>query len=155
MSVSTAIAFAFALLSTTLASLAYLRENDAAAALPALTLRHPLQSLRLLLTDRAWLLGFAMESGGFLFYAAALALAPLALVQSIAAGGHRPARLSLGAPRRGTSGLSQADRRGRGRLRSRRAGDLTRQRQRRRRPQRLDARSAAVDRRNGRARRRR
>jgi hypothetical protein len=87
MSVSTAIAFAFALLSTTLASLAYLREHDAAAALPALTLRHPLQSLRLLLTDRAWLLGFAMESGGFLFYAAALALAPLALVQSIAAGG--------------------------------------------------------------------
>jgi hypothetical protein len=87
MSVSTAIAFAFALLSTTLASLAYLREHDAAAALPALTLRHPLQSLRLLLTDRAWLLGFAMESGGFLFYAAALALAPLALVQGIAAGG--------------------------------------------------------------------
>jgi hypothetical protein len=59
MSVSTAIAFAFALLSTTLASLAYLREHDAAAALPALTLRHPLQSLRLLLTDRAWLLGLA------------------------------------------------------------------------------------------------
>src|SRR5258708_30064210 len=87
MSVQTAIAFAFALLSTTLVSLAYLREHDAAAALPALSMRRPLQSLRLLLADRSWLLGFAMESGGFLFYAAALALAPLALVQSIAAGG--------------------------------------------------------------------
>jgi hypothetical protein len=87
MSVATAIAFAFALLSTTLISLAYLREHDAAAALPALSMRRPLQSLRLMLADRSWTLGFAMESGGFLFYAAALALAPLALVQSIAAGG--------------------------------------------------------------------
>lgn len=87
MSVATAIAFALALLSTTLTSLAYLREHKAAAALPALSLRRPLQSLRLLVTDRGWLLGFAMESGGFLLYAAALALAPLALVQSIAAGG--------------------------------------------------------------------
>lgn len=33
------------------------------------------------------MVGFAMESTGFLFYAAALALASLALVQSIAAGG--------------------------------------------------------------------
>ncbi len=87
MSADTAIAFVLALASTTLASLAYLREHDAAAALPALTLRHPLQSLRLLLTDRGWLLGFAMEGGGFALYAAALALAPLALVQGIAAGG--------------------------------------------------------------------
>lgn len=86
MSVATAIAFLLALLSATLASLAYLREHDAAAALPALTLRHPLQSLRLLLTDRSWLLGFAMEGGGFALYAVALALAPLALVQSVAAG---------------------------------------------------------------------
>src|SRR5262245_66363374 len=50
-------------------------------------MRRPLQSIRLLLSDRSWLLGFAMESGGFLLYVAALALAPLSLVQSIAAGG--------------------------------------------------------------------
>jgi hypothetical protein len=87
MSAGTAIAFVLALGSTTLASLAYLREHDAAAALPALSLRRPLQSLQLLLGDRSWLLGFAMEGGGFALYAAALALAPLALVQSIAAGG--------------------------------------------------------------------
>jgi len=35
---------------------------------------------RLLLTSRAWLRGFAMESGGFGLYVGALALAPLALV---------------------------------------------------------------------------
>jgi hypothetical protein len=50
-------------------------------------MRRPLHSLKLLLDDRSWLLGFAMETGGFLLYAAALALASLALVQSIGAGG--------------------------------------------------------------------
>jgi hypothetical protein len=73
--------------SATLTNVAYLREHDAAASLPALSLRRPLHSLRLLLTDRSWMLGFAMESGGFASYAAALALAPLAVVQSIGAGG--------------------------------------------------------------------
>src|SRR5437763_9007903 len=50
-------------------------------------MRRPLHSLHLLVADRSWMLGFGMESGGFALYAAALALAPLALVQSIAAGG--------------------------------------------------------------------
>jgi MFS family permease len=87
MSISTAVALALALVSTTLTNLAYLREHDAAAALPVLSMRRPLHSIRLLLADRSWLLGFAMETGGFLLYAAALALASLALVQSIGAGG--------------------------------------------------------------------
>jgi hypothetical protein len=76
-----------ALASATLTNLAYLREHDAAADLPVLCMRRPLQSARLLLGDPSWLLGFAMESGGFLLYAAALVLASLSLVQSIAAGG--------------------------------------------------------------------
>jgi hypothetical protein len=83
----TVIAIVLAAVSTTLTNIAYLREHDAAAALPCLSIRRPLQSLRLLLTDRSWLTGFAMESGGFASYAVALALAPLALVQSIGAGG--------------------------------------------------------------------
>jgi hypothetical protein len=87
MSISTAVALVLALLSTTITNLAYLREHDAAAALPVLSMRRPLHSLRLLLADRSWLLGFAMETGGFLLYAAALALASLAVVQSIGAGG--------------------------------------------------------------------
>jgi MFS family permease len=87
MSVSTVIALMLALVSTTLTNLAYLREHDAAAELPVLCMRRPLQSALLLLRDRSWMLGFAMETAGFLLYAAALALASLALVQSIAAGG--------------------------------------------------------------------
>jgi hypothetical protein len=85
--VATVVALFLALASTTLTNLAYLREHDAAAGLPCLSMRRPLHSARLLLRNRGWLLGFAMESGGFLLYAAALALASLALVQSIAAGG--------------------------------------------------------------------
>jgi hypothetical protein len=86
-SAETAIALALALLSTTLTNIAYLREHDAAAELPVLSLRRPLHSAHLLLSDRSWMLGFAMETGGFLLYAAALALASLALVQSVVAGG--------------------------------------------------------------------
>ena len=76
-----------AFVSAVVINLAYLREHEAAAALPALSLRHPLRSVRLLVGDRAWLFGFAMESVGFLIYVIALALAPLSLVQSISAGG--------------------------------------------------------------------
>jgi hypothetical protein len=76
-----------ALVSTTVTNVGCLHEHDAAAALPCLSIRRPLHSVTLLLTSRLWDLGFAMEAGGFLLYASALALAPLSLVQSIAAGG--------------------------------------------------------------------
>jgi hypothetical protein len=84
---STAVALGLALASTVLINLAYLREHDAAAALPVLSIRRPLQSAWVLLSDRSWLVGFAMETTGFLLYVAALALGSLALVQSVAAGG--------------------------------------------------------------------
>ena len=87
MSASTAIALALALVSTTLTNLAYVLEHDAAAAMPVLSMRRPVQSALILLRNRTWMLGFGMESGGFLLYAAALALASLALVQSVTAGG--------------------------------------------------------------------
>jgi hypothetical protein len=87
LNVETAVALILALASTTLTNVAYLREHDAAAALPALSLRRPLHSAEVLLSDRSWLAGFALESGGFALYVAALALAPLTLVQSVAAGG--------------------------------------------------------------------
>jgi hypothetical protein len=87
METTTAVAFVLAVVSTTLVNLAYLREHEAVTALPALRMRRPVESARVLLANRRWLLGFAMETTGFLLYAVALALAPLALVQSIAAGG--------------------------------------------------------------------
>jgi hypothetical protein len=87
MHVSTIVGLVLALASTTLISLAYLREHGAAAGLPALSLKRPLRSAKLLLSSREWLVGFAMETCGFGLYVAALALAELALVQSVAAGG--------------------------------------------------------------------
>ena len=87
MSAATITGLGLALASAILINLAYLREHDAAADLPVLSMRRPLQSARLLLGDRSWLRGFAMETGGFLLYVAALVLAPLSLVQSISAGG--------------------------------------------------------------------
>ena len=87
MHASTVTGLVLALCSTVLISLSYLQEHGAVAGLPALSLRRPVRSARLLFTSRAWLRGFAMESGGFGLYVAALALAPLALVQSVAAGG--------------------------------------------------------------------
>ncbi|HEY3550728.1 MAG TPA: hypothetical protein VGK69_06735 [Gaiellaceae bacterium] len=87
MSGETLAGLVLAFVSAGLINIAYLQEHDAAADLPALSMRRPIQSARLLLGDSSWLLGFAMESGGFLLYAVALALAPLSLVQSIGAGG--------------------------------------------------------------------
>jgi hypothetical protein len=81
------IGLALALASTTLTNLAYSREHDAAAHLPVLSMRRPIHSVHLLLTNRDWLLGFSMETTGFLCYAGALALVSLALVQSVGAGG--------------------------------------------------------------------
>src|SRR5262249_14359356 len=66
---------------------AYVREHDAAAAAPMLTLRHPLRSAGVLLRNREWVTAFAIETVGFLAFVAALALAPLALVAALAAGG--------------------------------------------------------------------
>ncbi|MGH2971354.1 MAG: hypothetical protein ACRDNM_03995 [Gaiellaceae bacterium] len=87
MSTQTGIAVALALGATALTNVAYLREHDAVAGLPELSAAHPLRSARHLLNDRSWLGGFALESTGFALYVVALALAPLTLVQSLAAGG--------------------------------------------------------------------
>jgi hypothetical protein len=95
-------------LTTTLASAlalnwGYLREHDAASRLPSVSISRPLRSARLLLGSRRWLTGFAAEVVGWGLYVLALALAPLALVQAVSAGGigilaalvsgFRPARL--------------------------------------------------------------
>ena len=68
-------------------SWAWIREHDAAAAMPPLSVRRPRESLLLLLRNRQWLKGFAAETTGFFCYVGAVALAPLALVQSLSAGG--------------------------------------------------------------------
>ena len=77
------VAFASALVT----NMAYSLEHDAAAALPPLSPRHPFLSAKLLLGDRRWLVAFAAETAGWLMYVAALRLAPLSLVQAVAASG--------------------------------------------------------------------
>jgi drug/metabolite transporter (DMT)-like permease len=77
------VAFASALVTNT----AYSLEHDAAAALPPLSPRRPFRSAKLLLRDRRWMIAFGAETAGWLMYVAALRLAPLALVQSVAASG--------------------------------------------------------------------
>lgn len=77
------VAFAAALVT----NMAYSLEHDAVAALPPLSPRRPLRSVRLLLGDRRWLRAFAAETAGWLMYVAALRLAPLSLVQAVGASG--------------------------------------------------------------------
>jgi hypothetical protein len=77
------LAFASAIVTNT----AYSLEHDAAASLPPLSPRRPFRSARLLLRDHRWVIAFGVETAGWLMYVAALRLAPLALVQSVAASG--------------------------------------------------------------------
>jgi hypothetical protein len=65
----------------------WLEQHGAARELPRLTLRRPLTSLRTLFCDRTWVVGFSVGLGGWALYVAALALAPLSLVQATSAGG--------------------------------------------------------------------
>jgi hypothetical protein len=81
------IGLVFAFVSAIITNTAYSLEHDAAAALPPLSPRRPLQSASVLLRDRRWVLAFVAESAGWLMYVAALRLAPLALVQSVVASG--------------------------------------------------------------------
>jgi hypothetical protein len=65
----------------------YFVQHGVASALPPLTLRRPLASLWLLFGNLRWVVGFFVGIGGWVLYVAALALAPLSLVQAASAGG--------------------------------------------------------------------
>ena len=76
-----------ALASTLALNWGWVVQHEAASALPALTLKRPVHSLALLFRNRAWVIGFFTGIGGWALYVVALALAPLSLVQAVAAGG--------------------------------------------------------------------
>jgi hypothetical protein len=78
---------ALALLSAVALNWGWLEQHGATQGLPPLSGRRPVQSLRLLFGDRTWLVGFVVGLAGWAFYVAALALAPLSLVQATSAGG--------------------------------------------------------------------
>jgi hypothetical protein len=85
--VTLAAALALALASAITLNWGYVAQHGAASALPPLSARRPVASLRKLFTHRRWLAGFAAGLGGWVLYVAALALAPLSLVQATSAGG--------------------------------------------------------------------
>ena len=81
------IGLALSLASAVTISWAYTREHDADSDLPPLSARRPLESVAALVRSRAWLIGFAAETSGWIVYLVALRLAPLALVQTVGAAG--------------------------------------------------------------------
>jgi uncharacterized membrane protein len=66
---------------------AWIAQHTITSTLPRLTVRRPIWSLKLLFTQRRWLLAFVVGVGGWAFYILALKLAPLSLVQAVSAGG--------------------------------------------------------------------
>lgn len=78
---------ALALASAVALNWGFFAQHGAASELPPLTLRKPVASLLSLVRDLSWLLGFLAGVGGWVLYLAALALAPLSLVQAASAGG--------------------------------------------------------------------
>ena len=94
---------ALALASTVALNRGWLVQHDAVPALPRLSLRRPLQALRRSSRARAGLAGFVAGLAGWAVYIAALALAPLSLVQAVSAGGI--GLLAFAAGRRRGAGL--------------------------------------------------
>jgi hypothetical protein len=85
--VEISIGLLLALVSAVAVNWAYSREHDAAAGMPAFSVRRPLRFLSLLVADRGWLVGLATETAGWLVYVVALRLAPISLVQAVCASG--------------------------------------------------------------------
>ena len=82
-----ALALVLTIVSACALDLGYLLQHSVASSVPTLSLRRPVASVRSLLVERRWLLGFGVQGGGFVLYVVALGLAPLSLVQATAAGG--------------------------------------------------------------------
>jgi hypothetical protein len=76
-----------ALLAAMALNVSYFVQHGATNAMVSLSVRHPLTSARLLVTNRQWMLGYGAGWIGWGLYIAALSLAPLSLVQSVSAGG--------------------------------------------------------------------
>jgi hypothetical protein len=87
MSSAPAAGLVLALGSTAALNWGFFTQHGAAGAMPPLSVRRPLASLRLLAASRRWLAGFLVGLAGWALYVAALKLAPLSLVQAVSAGG--------------------------------------------------------------------
>ncbi|MGI8622102.1 MAG: hypothetical protein ACR2NB_01135 [Solirubrobacteraceae bacterium] len=76
-----------ALACAVVASLGFLFKQKGAAGAPAVQWRHPVRSTAGLFANRWWTLGILVAMAAWALHVAALALAPISLVQSVIAGG--------------------------------------------------------------------
>jgi hypothetical protein len=85
--VSMTLGILFALACSLVTNLGFLCKHRGACAAAAVDVRRPLRSLRALLRSGWFALGMAVAGGAWVFHAAALAFAPLSIVQVVLAGG--------------------------------------------------------------------
>ncbi len=77
----------FALVTSLAAVIAFLMKHRGVAAAPAVEIRRPVRTSLALFRSKWYLLGMLVAVGSWGFHVAALALAPISLVQSVIAGG--------------------------------------------------------------------
>jgi multidrug transporter EmrE-like cation transporter len=65
----------------------FLFKHRGACAAPAVDMRHPLRSGRSLFASKMFAIGMLIASGAWIFHVAAMAVAPLSVVQAVLAGG--------------------------------------------------------------------
>ena len=87
MSAPVALGLVLALCCSVVALLGFLFKQRGAVDAPAVELKHPWRSTKALFANRWWTLGIVVATGAWVFHVAALALAPISLVQSVIAGG--------------------------------------------------------------------
>jgi hypothetical protein len=65
----------------------FLFKHRGACEAPAVDIRHPLRSAKALFSSRLFAIGMLIASGAWIFHVAAMAVAPLSVVQAVLAGG--------------------------------------------------------------------
>src|SRR5437588_12390552 len=76
-----------ALLCALVTNLGFLYKHRGACAAAPVDIRHPLRSARGLFSSRWFAIGMAVAVGAWLFHVAALAVAPMSVIQVVLAGG--------------------------------------------------------------------
>jgi drug/metabolite transporter (DMT)-like permease len=87
LSLPVALGLLLALCCSVVGLLGFLFKQRGAQDAPTVELRHPVRSTKALFSNPWWTLGIVVATGGWVFHVAALALAPISLVQSVIAGG--------------------------------------------------------------------
>ncbi len=77
----------FALLCALIGNIGFLCKHRGAVAAPDVRFAHPWESTKSLFRSRWWTIGMLVATGGWVFHVAALALAPISIVQAVISGG--------------------------------------------------------------------